>query len=87
MRENIREHRVVLSDFRFLASRFMNDEKKVTAPPAHVMASALSPDPEGNCDVCGALAKERTEAVRVGDWSKVVDINVEIGRHRAETPG
>ncbi|MFI1588831.1 hypothetical protein ACH4WW_12995 [Streptomyces halstedii] len=48
-----------------------------------LVESPEPPKPHKDCDVCGALVEERTEAARVGDWSKVTDVNVEIGRHRA----
>ncbi|MGY3679555.1 hypothetical protein ACVWXU_003178 [Streptomyces sp. TE33382] len=49
----------------------------------YLVDSPEPPKPDRNCDVCGALVGERTEAARVGDWSKVTDANVEIGRHRS----
>lgn len=48
------------------------------------------PKPPKDCDVCGALARQRTEAVARQDWSKVSDLNVEMRNHhgprRAWTP-
>lgn len=55
------------------------------APPVHLTAEPPSaPEPDAGCDVYGALARERTRAAGIGDWSKVADINVEIGRHRSD---
>ncbi|BFP50656.1 hypothetical protein SCMC78_04630 [Streptomyces sp. CMC78] len=53
------------------------------AAAVHVVDSPEPPKPHKGCDVCSALVGERTEASRAGDWSKVADVNVEIGRHRA----
>lgn len=39
------------------------------------------PEPVPGCDVCSALSKERHEAHRRRDMSKVTDVNVEIRRH------
>ncbi|MEW1569649.1 hypothetical protein AB0454_42810 [Streptomyces sp. NPDC093509] len=39
------------------------------------------PEPVPRCDVCAALARQRTEAEAVRDWSKVTDCNVEIRDH------
>ncbi|WP_327711375.1 hypothetical protein OG912_25280 [Streptomyces sp. NBC_00464] len=62
----------------------MDDAKTTMAPPVYLMMDAPKPPkPHEGCDVCGALVDERTEAARAGDWSRVVDLNVEIGRHRA----
>lgn len=53
------------------------------AAPVYLTDPPEPPKPHRGCDVCSALVGERTEAARVGDWSKVADANVEIGRHRA----
>lgn len=41
----------------------------------------LEPVPVDGCDVCGALARQRSEAREAGDWSAVSDRNVELSRH------
>ncbi|MFF0262592.1 hypothetical protein ACFYR2_27685 [Streptomyces microflavus] len=61
----------------------MDDAKTTMAAPVHLMDPPEPPKPHKGCDVCRALVGERTEAARAGDWSKVADVNVEIGRHRA----
>jgi hypothetical protein len=50
-----------------------------SSPPADLFMTA--PEPVPGCDVCGALAIERSEARRRGDLSKVSDVNVEIRKH------
>lgn len=61
----------------------MNHAKTTMAAPVHLVDPPEPPKPHKDCDVCGALVEERAEAARAGDWSKVTDVNVEIGRHRA----
>lgn len=61
----------------------MDEAKTTMAAPVHLVDTPEPPKPHRNCDVCRALVEERTEAARAGDWSKVADANVEIGRHRA----
>lgn len=61
----------------------MNNAKTTMAAPVHLVDPPEPPKPHKDCDVCGALVEERAEAARAGDWSKVTDVNVEIGRHRA----
>ncbi|MFE0188975.1 hypothetical protein [Streptomyces sp. NPDC058989] len=39
------------------------------------------PQPVAGCDVCAALAVQRTAARAVGDKSKMIDCNVEMRRH------
>ncbi|TGB00579.1 hypothetical protein E2651_28765 [Streptomyces sp. MZ04] len=39
------------------------------------------PQPVPDCDVCGALSAERSEARTMGDMSKVSDVNIEIRNH------
>ncbi|MEV0370500.1 hypothetical protein AB0I10_11820 [Streptomyces sp. NPDC050636] len=39
------------------------------------------PEPVAGCDVCLALAGQRAGARAVGDLSKVIDCNIEIGCH------
>jgi hypothetical protein len=59
----------------------------VTAPKT-TMSSApvltgprLEPVPVDGCDVCAALADQRAEWRKVGDFSKVSDCNVEMAQH------
>ncbi|MFJ3277238.1 hypothetical protein [Streptomyces halstedii] len=61
----------------------MNNTKTTMTAPVHLVDPPEPPKPHKDCDVCGALVEERAEAARAGDWSKVTDVNVEIGRHRA----
>ncbi|MEU2135056.1 hypothetical protein [Streptomyces sp. NPDC018352] len=61
----------------------MSDAKTTMAAPVHLMAPPEPPKPHKGCAVCKALVRERVEAARLGDWSRVADVNVEIGRHRA----
>ncbi|MFE5073240.1 hypothetical protein [Streptomyces halstedii] len=61
----------------------MNNAKTTMAAPVHLVDPPEPPKPHKDCDVCGALVEERAKAARAGDWSKVTDVNVEIGRHRA----
>ncbi|KNB54342.1 hypothetical protein [Streptomyces caatingaensis] len=51
--------------------------------PVHISATALTDDPEPapGCDVCGALARQRVEARRTGDFSQATDCNVELRQH------
>ncbi|MBC2878873.1 MULTISPECIES: hypothetical protein [Streptomyces] len=39
------------------------------------------PAPAPGCDVCEALARQRIVARRDGDFSRVVDCDVELRRH------
>ncbi|GAA0387978.1 hypothetical protein [Streptomyces luteireticuli] len=39
------------------------------------------PEPAAGCDVCVALDRQRKEAQWSGDFSRVVDCNVELRRH------
>ncbi|MEE4494720.1 hypothetical protein [Streptomyces sp. BE230] len=61
----------------------MDDATTTMAAPVHLMPPPEPPKPHEGCDMCRALVRERTEAARAGDWSKVADANVEIGRHLA----
>lgn len=61
----------------------MDDTKTTMAAPVHLLDAPEPPKPHQGCDVCDALVGERVDAARLGDWSRVVDVNVEIGRHRA----
>ena len=44
------------------------------------------PEPGADCDVCGALARERTAAAARLDWSRVSDLNVEMRNHQSQSP-
>lgn len=61
----------------------MNDVKTTMAPPLYVVNPPVPPKSFKNCDVCDALVRQRSEAGTIGDWSKVTDTNVEIGRHHS----
>ncbi|MGW7102942.1 hypothetical protein [Streptomyces sp. NPDC054838] len=52
------------------------------SPPVHLSLPAGAPRPAAGCDVCAALARQRSEAHRRGDRSAVSDCNVEIVAHR-----
>ncbi|WP_260463276.1 hypothetical protein [Streptomyces sp. TRM72054] len=41
------------------------------------------PEPQANCGVCQALARQRAEAAVRNDQSRVSDCNVEIRNHHA----
>ncbi|MEV0371174.1 hypothetical protein AB0I10_15310 [Streptomyces sp. NPDC050636] len=51
--------------------------------PVHLKEPVSTPEPEpvAGCDVCLALAGQRAGARAVGDLSKVIDCNIEIGSH------
>ncbi|AZQ39646.1 hypothetical protein EJ357_44610 [Streptomyces cyaneochromogenes] len=57
--------------------------KTTMAEPVHVGLPEAEPVPVDGCDVCGALAREREQARRDGDLSKVTDLNVEMRTHQA----
>ncbi|MBT3077077.1 MULTISPECIES: hypothetical protein [Streptomyces] len=65
----------------------MDDVQTTMTPAVHVVEPPLPPRFLGNCDVCAALVGQRAEAAGFGDWSKVTDINVEIGRHHDRSHG
>ncbi|MEU5129612.1 hypothetical protein [Streptomyces mobaraensis] len=44
-------------------------------------ADGNGPAPAPGCDVCAALARQRVVARRDGDFSRVVDCDVELRRH------
>ncbi|MFI9206489.1 hypothetical protein [Streptomyces sp. NPDC053048] len=57
-------------------------------PRTAMLSMTREPTPAEGCDVCTALAKQREEARRRGNRSKVTDTNVEIARHpHARTRG
>ncbi|MER7652187.1 MULTISPECIES: hypothetical protein [Streptomyces] len=60
----------------------MNARTTMTEP-VHVGLPTAEPAPVAECDVCGALARERVAARRSGNLSRISDINVEMRSHRA----
>jgi hypothetical protein len=52
------------------------------APPVLGLPLA-GPAANPNCEVCAALARQRTDAQAAGDFSKVSDLNVELRSHQA----
>ncbi|MET7781501.1 hypothetical protein ABZU94_07215 [Streptomyces mirabilis] len=50
-------------------------------PPVDLPLPLEWPTPSPRCGVCGALARQRTEAAAAGDYSKVSDCNIEIRAH------
>ncbi|MEU0843030.1 hypothetical protein ABZ370_26605 [Streptomyces sp. NPDC005962] len=52
--------------------------------PVHLSVPDLEPVPVQGCKICAALDRQRAEARRTGNLSKVTDINVEIRRHQAD---
>ncbi|MFJ5779887.1 hypothetical protein [Streptomyces sp. NPDC093094] len=53
-----------------------------TMEEAPAVGMPLDPaEPAAGCDVCQALARERTAATARQDWSKVSDLNVEMRNH------
>ncbi|WP_330332091.1 hypothetical protein OHS33_21915 [Streptomyces sp. NBC_00536] len=52
------------------------------SPPVHLSLPTEAPRPAPGCDVCAALAGQRSEAHRRGDHSAVSECNVEITAHR-----
>ncbi|MGW0362664.1 hypothetical protein [Streptomyces sp. NPDC002990] len=52
-----------------------------TAPVELPMRVAREPVPAEGCDVCAALAKQRSHSRLMRDGSGVSDCNVEIRRH------
>lgn len=55
------------------------------SPPVHLSLPSEAPRPAAGCDVCAALASQRSEAHRRGDHSAVSDYNVEIVAHRGRS--
>ncbi|MFD7096467.1 hypothetical protein [Streptomyces xanthophaeus] len=51
------------------------------SPAVHLSLPAEAPRPAAGCDVCAALARQRSEAHRLGDYSAMSDCNVEITAH------
>ncbi|MGW7636358.1 hypothetical protein [Streptomyces decoyicus] len=59
----------------------MSDTRTTMAPPVHLSPPLDRPAPATECDVCAALAEQRAEAERKGNFSAVVDCNVELRNH------
>lgn len=59
----------------------MTIQKTEMDEAVHLHLPLEPPEPAAGCDVCGALAQRRTRAVRVGDFSKATDCNVEMRHH------
>lgn len=55
--------------------------------PVHLGLPVDPPEPEPGCDVCSALAQQRTEATDRGDLSKATDINIELRSHPTHQQG
>lgn len=56
--------------------------RKTTMSPAPVLTGPrLEPVPVDGCDVCAALADQRAQWRKVGNFSKVSDCNVEMAQH------
>ncbi|MFF4698188.1 hypothetical protein [Streptomyces chattanoogensis] len=51
--------------------------------PVHLKDPLTAPEPEpvAGCDVCAALARQRTQAHAIGDKTKAIDCTIEIRRH------
>jgi hypothetical protein len=55
------------------------------AEPVHLLEPTPPPEPTPGCDVCAALARQRTEATATGDYSRASDLTVEMGQHAHES--
>jgi hypothetical protein len=53
----------------------------VTPQAIHLGLPLAWPAPPPDCEVCQALARQRTRAAADGDHSRVSDCNVEIRNH------
>lgn len=49
--------------------------------PVTLSMPRLEPTPTAGCDVCAALASQRSDARKRGDMSAVSDANVELRSH------
>lgn len=56
-------------------------------PPVHLRLPRTDPEPSPGCDVCAALVRQRAEAAKAGDMSRVSDCNVEISSHPSHRGG
>lgn len=59
----------------------MTRQQTLQEPPVTLGLPLDDPAPPGDCGVCAALARQRTEARTEGDLSRVSDYNVEIRNH------
>ncbi|MEU6376832.1 hypothetical protein [Streptomyces sp. NPDC046909] len=50
--------------------------------PVHLPLPEEWPDPRPGCEVCDALASERSKAAAQQDYSKVTDCNIELRAHK-----
>lgn len=56
------------------------------SPPPLLGLPPRWPAIAAGCQVCAALARQRAEAAKAGDMSRVSDCNVEIRNHQHDTP-
>ncbi|MER7827660.1 hypothetical protein ABTX85_34460 [Streptomyces sp. NPDC096097] len=63
----------------------MTSQQTIMSPAVHLSLPGVIPRPAAGCDVCAALAQQRSDAYRRGDHSAVSDCNVEIVAHRGRT--
>ncbi|MDW4904451.1 hypothetical protein RB628_03630 [Streptomyces sp. ADMS] len=59
----------------------MASRKTTMDPPVQLGLPRADPEPPPDCDVCAALGRQRSEAAKAGDMSRVSDCNVEIRSH------
>ena len=59
----------------------MTSSRTTMDPPVHLRLPRADPEPPPGCDVCAALERQRSEAAKAGDGSRVSDCNVEIRSH------
>lgn len=64
----------------------MSNQPTTMARPVHLAFPPSPPPPAADCDVCKALARQRTEARSRGDYSAETDRSVEIAAHSKEHP-
>ena len=69
-----------------MAGRRAGPEAAVTPRAVHLGLPLAWPAPPPACEVCQALARQRTEAAASGDHSRVSDCNVEIRNHHTAPP-
>ncbi|MEU3620585.1 hypothetical protein ABZ725_51375 [Streptomyces sp. NPDC006872] len=60
----------------------------MTATPVaySLQMPAAPPEPTPGCPACAGIAKRRAQAAAVGDYSRVTDCNIWIGRHEFHKP-
>ncbi len=64
----------------------MTSPKTTMDPPLDLGLPPEEPEPPADCTACATLARQRTEARKAGDMSRVSDCNVRIRRHHELTP-